>query len=224
MQASETSGAGGSGVYSGKGVQPDGVFDPADAGLGSHIITYTYTSQTNCLATLSQTIDVLKDPYAADYSIVINPGESVRLKPVYVGDQLTYRWAPAEGLTDVTSPNPTVSPARTTTYSVNIANAACSYIAKITVNVAELPTPVNAFSPNGDGVNDLWAIKNIQLFPIAEVNVYNRYGIPVFYAKGLSGLWDGTYNNRPVPAGVYYYLIRTTATGKPITGVVTVIR
>jgi gliding motility-associated-like protein len=79
-----------------------------------------------------------------------------------------------------------------------------------TTTVIVLPTFIipNGFSPNGDGYNDLWIIDNIQLFPDCEVEVFNRWGEPLFYSKGYNSPWNGTYGGKPVPVGTYYYLIR----------------
>ena len=66
----------------------------------------------------------------------------------------------------------------------------------------------DAFSPNGDGLNDTWEIRNIADAPDCEVLVYNRWGEAVFYSKGYATPWDGTYNAQKVQPGVYRYVIR----------------
>jgi gliding motility-associated-like protein len=65
----------------------------------------------------------------------------------------------------------------------------------------------NGFSPNGDGANDAWILDFIEFFPDCEVSVFNRWGQPVFYSKGYDIPWDGTYENKPVTIGTYYYVI-----------------
>lgn len=66
----------------------------------------------------------------------------------------------------------------------------------------------DAFSPNGDGVNDYWVISGLDGNTSAEVNVYNRYGALVYREKGIVSPWDGTYRHKKLAAGVYYYLIK----------------
>ena len=52
-------------------------------------------------------------------------------------------------------------------------------------------------TPNNDGYNDTWKIKNIDLFPNAEVSVFNRWGKQVFNSRNIAGNpWDGTYNGK----------------------------
>lgn len=121
----------------------------------------------------------------------------------------TIHWSPGAGMSDSTAANPVVTPSVTTTYTVYETNAnGC--VGWDTVTVTILPTFVipNGFSPNGDGVNDVWQIDLIYLFPDCEVEVFNRWGEPLFYSKGYNTPWNGTYKGKPVPVGTYYYLIR----------------
>jgi gliding motility-associated-like protein len=67
----------------------------------------------------------------------------------------------------------------------------------------------NAFSPNGDGINDKWMIQNIEFFPNCTVRVFNRYGQMVFSSTGYEVPWDGTLNGKPLPVGTFYYIIDT---------------
>ncbi len=82
----------------------------------------------------------------------------------------------------------------------------------------------NAFSPNGDGVNDTWHIKFLDSYQQCTVSIYNRNGQNVYYANGYSIPWDGTYKGSPLPAGVYYYVINLQNITKPISGYITIIR
>ena len=81
----------------------------------------------------------------------------------------------------------------------------------------------NAFSPNGDGLNDTCeifsAIGNIDII----VEIYNRWGEIIFYSKGYSEPWNGTYKGSPVPEGTYAYVVRVDA-DKVYRGVVLVVR
>jgi gliding motility-associated-like protein len=83
----------------------------------------------------------------------------------------------------------------------------------------------NAFTPNGDGINDLWNIKKLTDFPQCLVSVYSRYGSLVFQSRGYFKPWDGTQNGSPVPTGTYYFIINPNAAGLPLlSGYVTVLR
>lgn len=81
----------------------------------------------------------------------------------------------------------------------------------------------NTFTPNGDGINDYWNIPGLDTYPNAKVNIFNRYGIPVFQSIGYAKPFDGTSNGKPLPVGVYYYII-TLKKGDALSGNVTIIR
>ncbi len=82
----------------------------------------------------------------------------------------------------------------------------------------------NSFTPNSDGVNDLWTIPGLASYPQCKVNVYNRYGKQIYYSIGYSKPWDGNSQGNAVPSGVYYYVINLNNTFNPLSGSVTVIR
>jgi len=65
----------------------------------------------------------------------------------------------------------------------------------------------NTFTPNGDGINDVWDIKYLYLYHYASVKIYNRYGSLLFQSKGYDEPWDGKYKGQVVPTGTYYYVI-----------------
>ena len=69
----------------------------------------------------------------------------------------------------------------------------------------------NAFTPNNDGVNDIWVIEGIEKFPNNEVQIYNRWGDKIREYTNYDNkntYWDGSYlNNNPVPDGTYYFIV-----------------
>jgi gliding motility-associated-like protein len=80
----------------------------------------------------------------------------------------------------------------------------------------------NAFSPNGDGINDYWVIKNIELYPDNEVIVLNRWGNEIYTMKNYSNNWDGS----KLSEGTYLYILKVDLCGEPSTlnGYITVVR
>jgi len=82
----------------------------------------------------------------------------------------------------------------------------------------------SAFTPNGDGFNDTWVIRNIHLYPNVVVEVFNKWGNHIFSSIAYTNPWDGTRNNKAVASGTYYYTVNLN-NGEPIkTGALTIIR
>ena len=68
----------------------------------------------------------------------------------------------------------------------------------------------NAFSPNGDGVNDYWEILGLQDYPSHRLEIYNRLGIKLYETTNYKNDWNGTYNGVKVPDGTYFYQLYLT--------------
>ncbi len=73
-------------------------------------------------------------------------------------------------------------------------------------NDSDIEIP-NAFTPNGDGINDTWIIRGIENNRSSLVQVFNRNGEKVFEGRVYANDWNGRKNNKPLPAGVYFYKV-----------------
>jgi gliding motility-associated-like protein len=127
--------------------------------------------------------------------------------------------------------NLTISPIENSLYTVVSLNDAGScdigFIDSLLVKVIpKQPFIPNAFSPNGDGINDSWVLRFMEGYPQAQISVFNRYGQLIFTTKNYntSTAWNGTYNNKPIPVGTYYYVVDLKNNTPPRHGSVTVIR
>lgn len=77
------------------------------------------------------------------------------------------------------------------------------------------PIPMTGFSPNHDGVNDGFYVAGIDQYPNNEVIIFNRWGEKVYEKKNyINGEWQGTFENRDLPDGTYFYLIKYGTNGK----------
>ena len=77
-----------------------------------------------------------------------------------------------------------------------------------------IPEIPKFFTPNGDGINDVWTLEEIQRYPANKVWIYDSYGNLILYANPYQNDWDGTLNNSPLPQGSYLYMIDLNGDGE----------
>lgn len=110
----------------------------------------------------------------------------------------------------------------TGTYTVVVEDEnGCTAEAQINMEFIDIEIP-NFFTPNDDGDNDTWVPENLEGFPRARVEVFDRYG-RIITQFGHKGEWDGTYNGSLLPTGDYWYTI-TLDGGRQFVGNVTLYR
>lgn len=194
------------------------------------VISCSLTSNMQCASSpvqsnkITMTVDdvpLIKMPN----DTTIFAGSSIKLNTVVTGNVSSYTWSPSSTLSNSTIVSPTATPNITTTYKLLVntpgdckANGAVTII---TITQVDIP---NAFSPNGDGVNDVWRIAGLSSYAGCTVEVFNRYGQIVFQSRGYNTPWNGTFKGHYIPVGTYYYIITTDKTTKPRTGFVTVLQ
>jgi gliding motility-associated-like protein len=84
--------------------------------------------------------------------------------------------------------------------------------------------PDKYFSPNGDGMNDAWNIKNIEYFEVISVDIYDRFGKLLVRNVGNFIPWDGTYRGKAMPSDDYWYVITLNEEVKQRVGHFTLLR
>jgi len=173
------------------------------------------------------TVTVNQNPVAdAGSKIVLFEGESAKLNGTVKGDNITsYYWTPSRYLSDPTSLRPVATPDRDITYTLNAISASCGIsTSSVFVRVYQKISVPNTFSPNNDGINDLWNIKALITYPESTTQVFEQGGHKVFESTGYSHPWDGTINGRPAPEGTYYYVIDLKNGTPKVSGWVLVVR
>lgn len=129
-----------------------------------------------------------------------------------------YTWMPDTTLSSLVISTPFARPRQTTTYFLRVDNGNCINEDSITIVIrqpicgAPLIFVPNAFSPDGDGINDqVWVRGN----NITEMSflIYNRWGEKVFETNDQSQGWNGTFGGAALPPDVYGYYLRCTCDG-----------
>ncbi len=217
---------GGNSVFSGTGVTASGLFTPATAGQGPHLIRYTYTGANGCTNFKEQTLSVYPVPtVSAGVDRFVLEGGTATLSASASGNRLTYLWSPSTYLNNAAVLQPVSTPTDDITYTLIVTSAdGCSASDQVLVKVLKTPTIPNVFTPNGDGINDTWVIQYLESYPGATVDIFNRYGSLVYHSLGYPRAWDGTYNGKQMPAGTYYYVINPKNGRKQLTGFVDIVR
>ena len=123
-----------------------------------------------------------------------------------------YSWTPASSLSSASILNPVASPTTTTSYLLTITTASgCTNSDSVLVSVIPYCIkPLNAFSPNGDGINDKWLVTNDNCTTNIRAMVYNRYGSKVYESENYMNDWNGSYKGNPLPDGTYYFILDFT--------------
>jgi gliding motility-associated-like protein len=215
----ETNGAAGDGWL---WISDIGSQDPSEGGIvvspSSAAVYQVVTFDRTC-----RKQDTLTASVAVNQSPKLTVAKSNDIDCIYGQATLTatggvaYSWSPAGTLTDPESASPVASTDTTTLYYVKVTGEnGCAAVDSIRLNVSKSPGgtrfPVaNAFTPNGDGVNDCFGVKYWGYTSNFEISVFNRWGVRVFYSRNPGDCWDGTFGGKPQPAGTYVYMIKAFA-------------
>ena len=128
----------------------------------------------------------------------------------------SYAWTPTTFLDFPDVKTPTAKPAEAVVYFLTVTdNLGCviSDSLRLTIKQAELLIPT-AFSPNKDGVNDVFRVTNDNVSQIT-FQVFNRWGEKVFESTDQKEGWDGTYRDEPQELGVYVWKAEYKLSGAP---------
>ena len=135
-------------------------------------------------------------------------GQHIQLTPYYAGNITGYQWEPANSLDNASLPDPIASPFATTTYSLNVTDEdGCAASVKTTIHVFTPLAMPGAFSPNGDGKNDVFRIPPSLNIKLLGFSIYNRWGQRMFFTANSEEGWNGMINGSPQPVGAYVWEI-----------------
>ena len=149
-------------------------------------------------------------PFLADQYLDYGDTSRLVLDSLWNGQApFEYLWTPSFGLSCDDCSNPIATSYVTSDYTVLVTDSlGCIGSTDFTLFVGEpldLYVP-NAFTPNGDGQNDVFEVYGVGISQV-ELTVYNRWGQEVFQASSNRPQWDGMYKGEMQPPGMYSYLV-----------------
>lgn len=191
---------------------------------------YTVLVSDGCTSdTASIFIEVLPRP-----EITAWPDTAVyRFEPVQLyseSDGISFSWWPSQDLDNSVTANPVVSPSETSAYIVTATgengctNAdTISIVVWLRCNRYDIP---NAFTPNGDGLNDAFRIVSFGDDAVDNFSIYNRWGEIVFETDDITKEWDGINKGKEQETDVYFYVINVKCEDirQTLTGTITLLR
>ncbi|HJP64149.1 MAG TPA: gliding motility-associated C-terminal domain-containing protein [Mucilaginibacter sp.] len=203
------------------------------SGLAAGDYTLSVSDATGCnYASASYTV--------TDENIIIDAPSSGDLQVCSPGNAFLIINSPSPGyiyrLYSSKSSTTPITETETGKFNINIQSGTTFYVSSsigscessrtavnVTIGISALNIP-NAFTPNGDGINDFWNIPGLENTPSAIVQVYTRYGQKVFESRGYDHPFDGTSNGKALPMGAYYYIITPGTNCNILSGNLTIIR
>ncbi len=183
--------------------------------------TYWVEARTLC----EVKYDTIEVAYAPPLSVEVGPdydiilGDSFQVDPVIVGQgPFTYNWSTTDRSETIRCPDceaTILTPFNNATYTLTVTDAAgciASDDLKVLVDRNIYIWIANAFSPNGDGINDYFYVQGRYTYEISDFEIYSRWGDRLFHTQNIqvnheTAGWDGIAGSSPMIPGVYVYRV-----------------
>lgn len=193
---------------------------------GSCYVTLTATARTGCIDVFESNMVIFESHKpVAGADVVVSKGIGFQLSAF---GSVQYLWEPAEFLSDAQIANPIATIASSTEFVVTGTDYyGCKSKDSVMLTVVEdyMVIPNNVITPDGNGGNDVWIVKNIESYPNNEISVFDRWGREVFQTTSYQNDWGATNQEGGVLMdGTYYYVIEFPDEKKVLKGAITVIQ
>ena len=186
---------------------------PEVSAAGIYTVVVTDNS-TGCSAT--KTLVVISSSVLAQFSPDVVNGFApltVNFNNQSTG-AATYSWSFGNGTSFDISPTNIFNSSGTYTVVLQAMNGVCSSTAEVIIKVLQdVGFVPEVFTPNGDGKNDFFDIRGLDNYPNNSLQIFNRWGNEVYFAKPYKNDWDGTPNRAgktgasKLPIGTYFYIL-----------------
>jgi gliding motility-associated-like protein len=160
------------------------------------VLTGLVVTEPDALTLLASNDTTIAFEYSANLEVISTTGGS---------GNVTYEWTPSETVVDPTAASTSTTPEETTAFLVTATDAnGCTAIDTVLVTVDfNLVAIPDGFTPNGDGINDVFEFHHSTAIDLVEVKIFNRWGQLIHEANK----WDGTYKGTKQPMDTYIYQV-----------------
>ncbi|PTR01411.1 gliding motility-associated-like protein [Mucilaginibacter yixingensis] len=186
----------------------------SNANLNSLSVSSGPLSPAFSTAVTSYSTSVTYDVDHVFFTPVFDPTASIRINGSSVNNGGSFNMPLNAGNNTVTLVVTAQDGVTTKTYMVSVYRAI----------PPDAVTATNILTPNGDGKNDTWVIKDINLYPNNTVTVYDRGGRVIYAKHGYNNEWDGTLRGASLSEGTYYYTIDLGVQARTIKGFITILK
>jgi gliding motility-associated-like protein len=206
-------------------------FSTSQLGAGATVYCVIEPGMGSCSASpvssniLSALVHPLPRVAVAPADTIILSGAIALLRAQVSPDVISFNWTPATELSNPTSLDPTTIPLRDSvlfTFTAETADG-CKSNGEALVKVYRALRMPNAFTPNGNGANNVFRIPPGITLQLQELAVFDRYGMKIFSTSNGSQGWDGTVKGHLAQPGVYVWTVKGRDLLGPVTAGGTVI-
>lgn len=195
------------------------------ANAGDFDVKLTVTSNDGCKDSILKLVSIYALPAITMIGdTTISKGNSIELWAMGGYD---YIWTPSEDLNKNNKARVIATPLVETNYQVSVQNEnGCLNDSSVTISVNEdfYFEIANLITPDGNGLNDVWMVKNIETYNNCTVQVFDEFGRRVYESSNYMNNWDGMLNGKELPEATYYYVIDCNNGERLYKGAVTILR
>lgn len=193
---------------------------------GVYTVWLKVSSNSNCVDSVSRFVESYGLPeIKASRDTIIEKGFGVVLE---ASGGLRYDWFPTIGLNDPTNAKPFAKPDNNTLYIVegtDMKGCKNRDTLQVVVKNEFVVIPYNVLTPDGNGLNDSWVVKNIETYPENSLIIFNAWNQKVYEKEGYASDWVGeNMRGEILPDGTYYYILTFKNTSKTYSGYITLLR